>query len=52
MAELLKIFPENPNQKALKKVIEVLKKGGFNFKHYSSHAKFQFSEFLILMSKR
>ena len=28
MAELLKIFPENPNQKALKKVIEVLKKGG------------------------
>ena len=26
MAELLKIFPENPNQKALKKVIEVLKK--------------------------
>ena len=28
MAELLKIFPENPNPKALKKVIEVLKKGG------------------------
>ena len=28
MAELLKIFPENPNQKALKKVIEVLKQGG------------------------
>lgn len=28
MAELLKIFPENPNPKAIKKVIEVLKKGG------------------------
>ena len=28
MAELLKIFSENPNPKALKKVIEVLKKGG------------------------
>ena len=28
MAELLKIFPENPNPKALKKVFEVLKKGG------------------------
>ena len=28
MAELLKIFAENPNPKALKKVIEVLKKGG------------------------
>ena len=28
MAELLKIFPENPNPKALNKVIEVLKKGG------------------------
>jgi len=28
MAELLKIFPENPNPKILRKVIEVLKKGG------------------------
>ena len=28
MAELLKIFPKNPNPKAIKKVIEVLKKGG------------------------
>lgn len=28
MAELLKIFPENLNPKAIKKVIEVLKKGG------------------------
>jgi len=28
MAELLKIFPENPNPKAIKKIIEVLKKGG------------------------
>jgi len=28
MAELLKIYPENPNPKALQKVVEVLKKGG------------------------
>ena len=28
MAELLKIFPKNPNPKAIIKVIEVLKKGG------------------------
>ena len=28
MAELLKIFPENPNPKAVDKVVEVLKKGG------------------------
>ena len=28
MAELLKIYPENPNPKAIQKVVEVLKKGG------------------------
>ena len=28
MAELLKIYPENPNPKALQKVVEVLKRGG------------------------
>ena len=28
MAELLKIYPENPNPKALQKVVEILKKGG------------------------
>ena len=28
MAELLKIYPENPNPKAIRKVVEVLKKGG------------------------
>ena len=28
MAELLKIYPENPNPKAIEKVVEVLKKGG------------------------
>lgn len=28
MAELIKIYPENPNPKAIKKVVEVLKKGG------------------------
>ena len=28
MAELLKIYPENPNPKAIRKVLEVLKKGG------------------------
>ena len=28
MAELLKIYPENPNPKAVRKVVEVLKKGG------------------------
>lgn len=28
MAELVKIYPENPNPKAIQKVIEVLKKGG------------------------
>ena len=29
MAEFLKIYPENPNPKALQKVVEVLKRGGF-----------------------
>jgi tRNA threonylcarbamoyl adenosine modification protein (Sua5/YciO/YrdC/YwlC family) len=28
MAELLKIYPENPNPKAIEKVVEVLKRGG------------------------
>ena len=28
MAELVKIYPENPNPKAIQKVIDVLKKGG------------------------
>ena len=28
MAEFLKIYPENPNPKALQKVVEVLKRGG------------------------
>lgn len=28
MAELLKIYAENPNPKAIKKVVEILKKGG------------------------
>jgi tRNA threonylcarbamoyl adenosine modification protein (Sua5/YciO/YrdC/YwlC family) len=28
MAELLKIYPENPNSKAIQKVVEILKKGG------------------------
>jgi tRNA threonylcarbamoyl adenosine modification protein (Sua5/YciO/YrdC/YwlC family) len=28
MAELLKIYPENPNPKAIEKVVETLKKGG------------------------
>ena len=28
MSELLKIYPENPNPKAIQKVVEVLKKGG------------------------
>ena len=28
MAELLKIYPENPNPKALQKVVEILKRGG------------------------
>lgn len=28
MAKLLKIYPENPNPKALQKVVEVLKRGG------------------------
>lgn len=28
MAELLKIYPENPNPKAIQKVVETLKKGG------------------------
>ena len=28
MAELLKIYPENPNPKAIQKVVEVLKRGG------------------------
>lgn len=28
MAELLKIYPENPNPKAVKQVVEVLKRGG------------------------
>ena len=28
MAELLKIYPENPNPKAIQKVVELLKKGG------------------------
>ena len=28
MAELLKIFPENPNPKAIQNVVNVLKKGG------------------------
>lgn len=28
MAELLKIYPENPNPKAIKKVVETLQKGG------------------------
>ncbi len=28
MAEFIKIYPENPNPKAIKKVVEVLKKGG------------------------
>jgi len=28
MAELLKIYPENPNEKAIAKVVDVLKKGG------------------------
>ena len=27
MAELLKIYPENPNPKAIEKVVEVLKRG-------------------------
>ena len=28
MAEFIKIYPENPNPKAIQKVIKVLKKGG------------------------
>ena len=28
MAELLRIYPENPNPKAIKKVVDVLKRGG------------------------
>ena len=28
MAELLKIYPENPNPKAIQKVVDVLRKGG------------------------
>ncbi|MGB0178320.1 MAG: L-threonylcarbamoyladenylate synthase, partial [Owenweeksia sp.] len=28
MAELLRIYPENPNPKAIQKVVEVLRKGG------------------------
>ena len=28
MAELLKIYPENPNTKAIQKVVETLKNGG------------------------
>ena len=28
MAEFLKIYPENPNPKAISKVVDVLKKGG------------------------
>ncbi|HAD96887.1 MAG TPA: threonylcarbamoyl-AMP synthase, partial [Cryomorphaceae bacterium] len=28
MAELLRIYPENPNPKAIKKVVDVLRNGG------------------------
>ena len=28
MAEFIKIYPENPNPKAIQKIVNVLKKGG------------------------
>lgn len=28
MAELVKIYPENPNERAIKKIVDILKKGG------------------------